>query len=304
MNIKQAEQATGVSRQNIRFYEREGLLHPGREDGNDYRIYTADDLRALKLIRALRMLDMPLPEIREVLAGSCPLTEAAGRQKARLAARQQELAAALRCCETLEKSGWQAQTLDVDACLAGMEAETGAGGYFARWCDDYRRVADAERSRRFTFTPDSAITTPREFTAALFAYAAENELDLVVTKEGMYPEFTLDGVPYAAARDYHAVGGGGLALPLATVRCTRTDLPAEPADVPTGRRRLLTAFRRALPWLFLLAAVLLVLGPQRLGLLFGSAEGLVVLLGLAAAAGGSWYLFLRFHGGENGRRGG
>ena len=30
MGIKEAEEATGISRQNIRFYERQGLLHPAR----------------------------------------------------------------------------------------------------------------------------------------------------------------------------------------------------------------------------------------------------------------------------------
>ena len=57
MNIKQASEQSGVSAPNIRFYEKEGLLTPARRQGNDYRDYTAGNVRTLKLIRMLRMLD-------------------------------------------------------------------------------------------------------------------------------------------------------------------------------------------------------------------------------------------------------
>ena len=67
MNIKQASEQSGVSAPNIRFYEKEGLFTPARRQGNDYRDYTAGDVRTLKLIRMLRMLDVPLPARREKL---------------------------------------------------------------------------------------------------------------------------------------------------------------------------------------------------------------------------------------------
>ena len=34
MNTKQVEELTGMSRQNIRYYERMGLLEPARDDSN------------------------------------------------------------------------------------------------------------------------------------------------------------------------------------------------------------------------------------------------------------------------------
>lgn len=76
MNIKQASEQSGVSAPNIRFYEKEGLLTPARRQGNAYRDYTAGDIRTLKLIRMLRMLDVPLPVIQRVLNGEQPLSEA------------------------------------------------------------------------------------------------------------------------------------------------------------------------------------------------------------------------------------
>ena len=89
MNIKQTADASGVSARNIRYYEQAALLAPARNPENDYRIYTDADVRTLKLIRVLRTLDMPVEDIRAVLSGTMPLTEAAERQRRQLEAEQQ-----------------------------------------------------------------------------------------------------------------------------------------------------------------------------------------------------------------------
>ena len=88
MNIKQASEQSGVSAPNIRFYEKEGLLTPARRQGNDYRDYTAGDVRTLKLIRMLRMLDMPLPTIKAVLRGEQPLQQALQASRLRWSSRR------------------------------------------------------------------------------------------------------------------------------------------------------------------------------------------------------------------------
>ena len=91
MNTKQAEELTGISRQNIRYYERQGLLEPARETGNAYRDYSEEDIRRLKLIKMLRMLDMPLKEIENVLKEEIPLKEAVARQQENLLKQQKQL---------------------------------------------------------------------------------------------------------------------------------------------------------------------------------------------------------------------
>ena len=101
MNIKQAAEQSGVSARNIRYYEQAGLLTPARNPENEYRIYSQADVRALKLIRMLRTLDMPVEEISTVLNGTLPLAEAAERQRQRLEAEQQKLAAAAAFCTEL-----------------------------------------------------------------------------------------------------------------------------------------------------------------------------------------------------------
>ena len=101
MNIKQAAEQSGVSSPNIRFYEKEGLMTPARNRGNAYRDYTAGDIRTLKLIRMLRMLDMPLPAIQKILNGEQPLTEALQAQQAVLEQQAAQLAGAIRFCAEL-----------------------------------------------------------------------------------------------------------------------------------------------------------------------------------------------------------
>ena len=147
MNIKQAAEQSGVSARNIRYYEQAGLLTPARNPENEYRIYSQADVRALKLIRMLRTLDMPVGD--------------------RTAAE-----------------------LDVDSCLERMDSPAPAGGWFTGWVQDYRKMAAAEHKRQFTFTSDTAIVTPQEFTAELLAWAANCGEEIVITHEGMTPRFT------------------------------------------------------------------------------------------------------------------
>ena len=64
----------------------------------------------------------------------------------------------------------------------------------------YKKAALAETKCSFGFHPDTMCGTPEEFTLELCKYADENGLNLVVTKEGMTPEFTIDGIEYAAYR--------------------------------------------------------------------------------------------------------
>ena len=84
MNIKAAEERSGVSRQNIRFYEREGLLTPDRNPENDYREYGEAHVDILKRIRVMRMVDMPLDQIKRVLEGTLSPAQAAQAQKIKL----------------------------------------------------------------------------------------------------------------------------------------------------------------------------------------------------------------------------
>lgn len=269
MNIKQAELQSGVSRQNIRFYEKAGLLHPARNAANDYREYGEEEIRTLKLIRMLRMLDMPLETIGQLLAGDVSLDTAARSQQQRLREQAEELQAAIRFCGELQHSGQDLVSLDVDGCLARMTAAKDSGGFFLRWKEDYRRIAQAQSRGFFSFVPDGPVTNGEEFAAALRAWAASEKADLVITKGGMYPHFTVDGVPYWADRVYELYGRA----PLAVIRC---HLEGEQGDesLPGWKRRLVRAVRAGLPFLVLFG---LIVGPRLPGIFRAARQGGSVL---------------------------
>lgn len=258
MNIKQVSERSGVSPQNIRFYEKEKLLCPARNPDNRYREYTEEDLRILKLIRMLRMLDMPLPEIRRILHNELSLTEAALAQRDRLKEQAEQLDSAIRFCGILAGSSQTTRELNVDEYLARMSQDPQPGSFFTHWVEDYRAVAWAEHNKRFSFFPDGPVTNPREFTDALLDYAAKQNLNLVIVHESMNPRFTIDGVEYKAVRRYAHCRN----LPVATVQCTVVHPEDFEPDVSPSRRKIQQILHYAWPLLAFLAIDLLILLPR------------------------------------------
>ncbi len=149
----------------------------------------------------LRMLDVPLPTIKAVLRGEQPLQQALQAQQTVLEQQAAQLAAAMQFCADLARQAPQTDTLDVDACLTRMESPAPQQGFFFGWLQDYCTLAQVQHQKHFFFIPQGSINTPQEFTAALQAYAEEKGMQFTLTKEGMYPEFSLDGIAYKAYRN-------------------------------------------------------------------------------------------------------
>ena len=249
MNIKEAEYQTGISRRNIRFYEQKGMLHPARNQDNDYREYSPQDIERLKLIRALRMVDMPLEDIRDVLQGTATLEQAVAAQEAQLQRNIQDAQTAIRFCRSLGKLGAGAE---VDAILREMDQKENRKHLFTQWKQDYKKMCKFLQQATFTFIPDGPVTNAREFTQALLEFARENEVDLTITKEGMYPEFTLEGIEYTAERLYTSMGR----VPIATLRCTAKYPELLGPDLPAGRKRAMKLLHFAwVPLAVVLASV-------------------------------------------------
>ena len=127
MKINQVEQLVGITKGNIRFYEKEGLLAPGRNSENGYRDYSDADVAWLKKIKLLRMLDVPIEEILRLKSGALTLEDAMGRHIIQLERRQANLAAAQGVCARIRDSRSQLDTLDADGVLASMERQEQEG---------------------------------------------------------------------------------------------------------------------------------------------------------------------------------
>ena len=84
MKIGDLAEQVGCDVQTIRFYEREGLMdEPGRSEAG-HRRYGEHDTKRLRFIRHCRSLDMPLSEIRLLLAFAAAPTESCAQVDALL----------------------------------------------------------------------------------------------------------------------------------------------------------------------------------------------------------------------------
>ena len=242
MNTKQVEELTGITRQNIRYYERQGLLEPARETGNAYRDYSKEDVRRLKLIKMLRMLDMPLKEIESVLNEEVSLKEAAIRQQEALLKQQRQLQAAIDVCVSIHKE--KAEVIDVDDYLEKMENMSRNGGMFAKIIDDYKQVSQEEQQRQFSFYTEQEINTAGAFEAELKKYAVKNGMKFELVEGGMYPVFKLDKAVYTAVRvleENQSVQsdseGSGQMSGKTKIICKRELRPVAETKIPERRRR-------------------------------------------------------------------
>ncbi len=117
MRIKEVEDLVGITKKNIRFYEKEGLLTPGRELENSYRDYTEDDLRRLRVIKLLRKLDMPISAISDVLEERISLHEALHLHSLLLEEQRCGIVNAQRVCRMISESGESLSELNTDHFL-------------------------------------------------------------------------------------------------------------------------------------------------------------------------------------------
>lgn len=291
MNMKQAETLSGISRRNIRFYEDKGLLHPQRNEGNDYREYTQKDIDALKLIRMLRMLDISLEEIKDVLDGQMTVQEAAAAQAMTLRENMSRIKAAIDDCEMLERMETVGKE-EVENMLKHMDGQNDS--LFAAWKKDYKQMADAEGKKLFTIVPDGSVTTPEEFVQELRSYADKNHLDLTITKGGMYPEFTISGIEYTAERIYTRIGPA----PVAVIRCSAKH--PETLDHPGRKQKVMKAIHHS--WIYLLYLPFVIVTFRMCGgmNMFTDWKNLVLFLSIIIVMGMMVFRYKYFH--ENEKR--
>lgn len=75
LRIGEVASRSGVSVKTIRFYCDQGLLQPSGRSAGGYRLFNADTLAELVIIRALRAMDVSIAELARILqvrrAGVC-----------------------------------------------------------------------------------------------------------------------------------------------------------------------------------------------------------------------------------------
>lgn len=89
--INEVEALVGITKKNIRFYEAEGLLSPRRNSQNGYRDYGDAEVDALRRIKLMRKLGIPLEEIRQMLSGAHTVADGMRRHLVTLVQRLREI---------------------------------------------------------------------------------------------------------------------------------------------------------------------------------------------------------------------
>ena len=105
MTIKEVEEQTGLTRSNIRFYEKEKLIEPSRNDKNGYRDYSEKDLENIKKIAYLRTLEFSVEDIRYIINEKVSLVEILKKQNERLQEQIEGLNKAKLMCERMLEAG-------------------------------------------------------------------------------------------------------------------------------------------------------------------------------------------------------
>ena len=66
--IGEVADAVGLSLRTIRYYDETGVVVPTGRSAGGFRLYTADDIERLRLVKRMKPLDFSLEEMRDVFA--------------------------------------------------------------------------------------------------------------------------------------------------------------------------------------------------------------------------------------------
>lgn len=101
MKIKEVEARVGMTRANIRYYEKEGLLKTTIRNENNYREYTEEDVEQLQKIKILRLLGIAPADIKLLNADAISMEEIMRKRVEELEREAKQIQDIHRICETI-----------------------------------------------------------------------------------------------------------------------------------------------------------------------------------------------------------
>lgn len=102
MTIKEVEQQVGITKANIRFYEAERLISPGRSI-NNYREYSQEDIERLKKIKCLRTLGISVADVRMIMSGETSMELLMEQRIRAIEKEREELSVVQAVCRSLKE---------------------------------------------------------------------------------------------------------------------------------------------------------------------------------------------------------
>lgn len=118
MKIKEVEQLVGIGRANIRYYEKEGLLNPTRNNENNYREYTEEDVRQLQRIKVLRLLGVAPSDIKLLNTDDVSLENVMKKRLDELKSEAEAIQSLQKTCEIILERNVDMDSLNEDVLTA------------------------------------------------------------------------------------------------------------------------------------------------------------------------------------------
>ena len=129
MKIKQVEELVGITQKNIRFYEDQGLIRVERAE-NGYREYNLNDVKRLREIKLLRLIAVPIEDIKLLFSNKKSLDDILKAQVSYLENQRDNMEKMRNFCEVLADKDLTLESLDVEECLNNIEQLEREGAQF------------------------------------------------------------------------------------------------------------------------------------------------------------------------------
>lgn len=133
MRTGEVEKLTEVKEANIKFYEREGLINPRRNE-NGYRDFSDEDVKSINRIKTLRMLDVPIPEIKKLFDGDVQLKAVLEERLSEMNLQAKALDNRMESCRRIIKEGMELVDISPEV-LSGNREE---------WSEKLRHIVDED----------------------------------------------------------------------------------------------------------------------------------------------------------------
>lgn len=153
MKINDVEKQLNIPKATIRFYEKEGLLNPKRNE-NSYREYNNEDIELLKKIIVLRKIGIPLEDIKLLLNNELSLQNALTKNINSLNEQIREIEGALKVCEFMQNKDENINSLDENYYLDMIHNEELKGNKFFEIINDVIEFEKKVIGNEFTLIVD------------------------------------------------------------------------------------------------------------------------------------------------------
>ena len=134
MKINEVEQMLGISKANIRFYEKQNLLSPHRKE-NGYREYSQEDVARLQTVIVLRKLGICVQDIEHILNGGLDFQDAIQKNISELEQQIDELRSSLELSRQIASE--KSDSLDTQRYWRIIQEKESQGAEFVDIVSDY-----------------------------------------------------------------------------------------------------------------------------------------------------------------------